>query len=161
MRWRTYEQTRDFVRDLGIKRGKDWTAYCQKGDKPKDIPKNPESVYISEWKGWKEFLATKNYHHPRRKKVWRPFREARDFVKSLGLEKIENWYIYCKTGNKPEDIPVNIWKIYSSDTEWRGQHDFITGAGYCRWNRCMNSLSLSELKDLVRRMGIKTCQDYR
>ena len=49
-------------------------------------------------------------------KAYRSFEEARDFVKSLGLKSTKEWEQYCKSGNKPDDIPTNPWNTYK---EWK------------------------------------------
>ena len=36
---------------------------------------------------------------------WRPFAEARAFVHSRGLKSVPEWWVYCKSGKKPPDIP--------------------------------------------------------
>jgi hypothetical protein len=50
------------------------------------------------------------------KRVYRPFKEAREFVRSLGLKGYGEWERYGKSGNKPDDIPANPWKVYK---EWK------------------------------------------
>ena len=45
-----------------------------------------------------------------------PFEEAREFVRSLGLNGIKEWTEYCKSGNKPDDIPSAPWNVYK---EWK------------------------------------------
>ena len=39
------------------------------------------------------------------KKVWRPFDEARGFVRSLQLKNTREWEEYRNSGKKPDDIP--------------------------------------------------------
>ena len=45
-------------------------------------------------------------------KTWRSFEEARTFIQSLKLKSSTEWKAYCKSGNKPQDIPSEPWKIY-------------------------------------------------
>jgi hypothetical protein len=35
----------------------EWIAYCQSGNKPDDIPDNPDEVYAKEWISWSDFLG--------------------------------------------------------------------------------------------------------
>jgi hypothetical protein len=48
-------------------------------------------------------------------KKFRDFVEAREFVRKLGLKSVKYWMAYCKSGNKPDDIPNNPWRTYK---EW-------------------------------------------
>ena len=43
---------------------------------------------------------------------FRSFESAREFVRSLNLKNQKEWLEYCKSGNKPDDIPSNPWKTY-------------------------------------------------
>ena len=40
-------------------------------------------------------------------KQFREFQSARDFAQLLGLKNRKEWDDYCKSGNKPSDIPAN------------------------------------------------------
>jgi hypothetical protein len=46
-------------------------------------------------------------------KKFRDFESAREFVQELKLTSVRKWEEYCKSGNKPDDIPSNPWKYYS------------------------------------------------
>ena len=45
-----------------------------------------------------------------------PFKEARAFVHSLNIESQTKWKEYCKSGDKPDDIPS---KPYTHSTSYR------------------------------------------
>jgi len=47
-------------------------------------------------------------------KQFRPYKEAREFVRSLGLKGYDDWEKYCVSGDKPNDIPSNPWQVYSN-----------------------------------------------
>ena len=49
---------------------------------------------------------------------YRPFAEARDFVCKLGLKNEKEWKEYCKSGNKPDDIPSYPGEKYKR--QWKG-----------------------------------------
>ena len=111
--FRSFDQTKQFVRKLGIKSQNEWKKYCISGNKPDDIPSQLWTVYKKDWTTWGDFLgtgtvATYNIQY-------RPFAEAREFVRSLGLKGIKEWKEYCNSGNKPDDIPANPWTTYK---EW-------------------------------------------
>ena len=51
------------MRDLKLKTTQEWDKYCggkmpEKGEKPKDIPTNPNFVYAKEWTHWGDWLGT-------------------------------------------------------------------------------------------------------
>lgn len=57
-------------------------------------------------------------------KTWRPFEEARDFIRSLNISTWTEWYQFCASGSKPGDIPSSPHMVYK--TEWRGARDWFS-----------------------------------
>ena len=101
-KFRDFESAREFVKALNLKNQKEWKEYCKSGNKPDDIPSTPEGTYKNDFKGIGDWLGTE----------WRSFEKAREFVRSLGLKNYAEWYEYCKSGNKPDDIPSSPWYTY-------------------------------------------------
>ena len=119
--WRPFEEAREFVRGLGLKNQGEWYQYAQgkmpeKGTKPDDIPVAPNRVYKGKgWVSWGDWLGTGNVAPKDRE--WRPFEEAREFVRSLGLKGESEWRKYSKgempeKGIRPKDIPTHPHIIY-------------------------------------------------
>jgi hypothetical protein len=52
--------------------------------------------------------------HSARKKFL-PFKQAREFVRSLGLKSQAEWDVYCRSGNRPHDIPATPEQSYKKD----------------------------------------------
>jgi superfamily II DNA or RNA helicase len=101
--WQSFKDARVFVRGLGLKSGDAWKDYCNSGKKPDNIPASPNYVYAnSGWVSWMDWLGYD----------WRPFEEARAFVRGLGLKSHDDWHVYCKSGKKPDNIPVAPHKVY-------------------------------------------------
>ena len=64
-----------------------------------------------------------------RLREYRSFKEARAFVRSLGLKSEAEWRAYCKSGKKPDDIPSYSEADYTrrmAGLEW------ATGSGRAR-----------------------------
>ena len=103
VKWRPFEKAREFVRTLGLKNGKEWYEYSKSGKRPKDIPSAPRDSYKGKgWKGFGDWLGTGKTRRSTRE--YRPFEEAREFVRALGLKNDREWKEYCKSGKIPEDI---------------------------------------------------------
>ena len=76
-----------------------------------DIPATPWRVYRD--KGWTtigDWLGKGERHSKNRQ--WRPFAEARDYARALGLRNGAEWSAHCKSGNLPPDIPADPAKVY-------------------------------------------------
>jgi len=120
--WRPFKEARAFARTLGLKNQPEWAAYCKSEKKPVDIPACPNTVYendgyttLGDWLGYT----------PMRRGNWRPFKEARAFVHTLGLRSVMGWRKYCTSGDKPDDIPSNPQHSYKNEYrdsgDWLGQ----------------------------------------
>lgn len=124
-KFRSFEDARRFVRSLGLKSLKEWKTYCQSGDKPTDIPSAPDISYQDKgWEGFGDWLGTGSVSNLQKK--FRSFEDARIFVRSLGLKSGKEWKAYCKSGDKPTDIPSNPSKSYQkkgwvSSRDWFGK----------------------------------------
>ena len=59
LKYRPFEEARDFVHKLKLKGEKEWREYCKSGLKPDDIPASPESTYKQNgWKTWGDWLGS-------------------------------------------------------------------------------------------------------
>jgi hypothetical protein len=57
------------------------------------------------------------------KKRKRSFEEAREYVRSLGLKTVADWYRYARSEERPNDIPVKPRGTYSDS--WISWADFL------------------------------------
>ncbi len=112
--FRSFQEAREFARALKLNSRKEWSEYCKSGNKPDDIPAYLRTIYKNEWKGWGDWLGTGTVAP--KDKVFRSFKDAREFVRKLGLKNMKEWLEYCKSGNRPDDIPAAPWKTYK---EWK------------------------------------------
>ena len=154
--YRSFNETREFVRSLGLKSLNEWREYCKSGNKPDDIPNDPRTVYKN--KGWKnngDWIGTGRIHN--RDLQYRPFAEAREFVRSLGLKTTDDWREYCKSGNKPDDIPTNPHRTYKK--EWEGMGDWTGTGNIAPFNKQYRSFN--EAKEFVRSLGLKSHKEWQ
>jgi hypothetical protein len=149
MRWRPFEQAREFVRQLHLEKTGDWQTYC--GGRfpnlpplPIDIPRTPSVAYAKHWKGMADWLGND----------WLPFEEARLFSRSLKLENMEQWRDYV-TGNRPDliDLPQNVPRTPSAvyRNKWKGGRDWLGND----W------LPFEEAKAFVHSLKLKTYKEWQ
>jgi exonuclease I len=155
--YKSFEEARDFVHKLKVKSQKEWSEYCKSGHKPEDIPASPESTYKQAgWKGMGDWLGTGSIAPFLRE--YKPFEEARDFVHKLKLKSRKEWRIYCKSGQKPEDIPSTPEKTYNQDG-WRGFGDWI-GTGNVA-NFLIKYKSFEEARNFVHKLKLKSAKEWK
>jgi superfamily II DNA or RNA helicase len=127
-----FKSARTFARRFGLKSKSEWREYCNGelslSPRPSNIPKQPSKVYASSgWSGWGDFLGSGNVAPHLRK--YRSFRDARVFVRRLGLRNVSEWRLYSKgkiPGNPklPSDIPATPNTVYA-DCGWTGIPDWL------------------------------------
>ena len=106
----SFNEAREFTQKLGLTGQKEWNEYVKSDKRSNHLPAAPWSTYKKEWTNMGDFFGTGRISN--KDKVYRPFAEAREFVRSLGIKNYDEWYEYCKSGNKPDDIPTNPWRSY-------------------------------------------------
>jgi superfamily II DNA or RNA helicase len=147
-KYRDFSEARTFVNKLKLENQKEWREYCKSGNKPDDIPSNPHGSYKnSGWSGYGDWLGTKRISNEDRE--FQNFSRARDFVHSLKLQNTIEWKAYCKSGNKPSNIPSNPNQIYKSEG-WKGYKDWL-GTGF---------KSIEEAKKLVQKLEIRGQKEW-
>jgi Helicase conserved C-terminal domain/Phage-integrase repeat unit len=131
--FRPFHEARMFARQLKLKSGTEWRAFYKGkipklGRLPADIPAAPSRTYADKgWKGMGDWLGTGNIAPYLRE--YRPFREARTFVRNLKLKSGSEWLSFRlgkmpKVGRLPADIPTNPEKTYA-DKGWKGMGDWL------------------------------------
>ena len=122
-KYRRFDQARMFAQALNLKSGEEWRKYCKTGKKPQDIPKSPDHVYRDMgWIGWGDWLGTESIA-PKNKR-YRSFDKARSFARTLNLKNSMEWFEYCKSSKKPNDIPTTPHHIYKNKG-WQGMEDWL------------------------------------
>lgn len=91
---------------------------------PSKLPKRPDRAYEKDWKGWGYFLGVYN-DYPFVKKTFRSYEDSKKFAHSLNFKKIEEWFDYCRSGKKPEDIPARPDVVYQRKKEWHTWSEFL------------------------------------
>lgn len=121
--WRPFVEAREFAQSLRLKSSKGWFDYIKTGDLPPDIPTNPSLAYADAgWAGMGDWLGTGRIANQLRE--YRPFIEARSYVRKLNLKSQREWKLLTKSGELPWDIPKNPSRTYASDG-WKGFGDWL------------------------------------
>jgi len=152
--FRSFSLARDHIRTLKISGKDSYIAWAKTADRPKDIPALPNISYKFEWKGWADWLGSKTV--ATRKKVFWEFLKAREYVQKLKLSGKNEYAIWLKSGNRPQEIPTSPSSVYKN--EWKGWGDWLgTGSIY---TGDMEFLPFDEARAIVRSQGFKNKEQY-
>ncbi|MCI0464153.1 MAG: hypothetical protein L0Z62_45040 [Gemmataceae bacterium] len=97
---------------------------------------------------------------PQPKRHFRPFEQAREYIRSLRLARQKDYETWSKSGDRPDDIPGSPAKAYGP--LWQGWADFLGngGAQPRRIGRAGHYLPFAEARAFVRRLGLQTQKDF-
>jgi hypothetical protein len=158
----TFLQARAYTRTLGLRTAAAWRQYCERGNKPPNLPDDPVATYGSEWCGWGDWLDSKDKEKSQvsHRKEFLSFEEARAYVRQLGVGSAVKWRDWCRQGNRPENIPANPHVVYSK-SGWRGWPDWFGTVDEAEGiQRKKPFLPFAEARALVRSLGIKSQADW-
>jgi hypothetical protein len=155
--YRPFEEAKDFVHKLKLKSREEWLDYCKSGHKPEDIPSNPDKTYKNDyWKGFGDWIGSDSISN--RLREYKSFEEAKDFVHKLKLKCQKEWLDYCKSGQKPEDIPAAPEKTYKQDG-WKGMGNWIGTDSIS--NRLREYKSFEVARDFVYKLKLKNQKEWQ
>jgi superfamily II DNA or RNA helicase len=152
--YRPFDNARAFVRALGLKSQEQWKEYCQSGNKPDDIPATPSSTYKTDgWKGVGDWLGTERQY-----KSFRNFVDARAYVHTLKLADTDEWKKYCRSDDRPKDIPKAPWLAYK-DQGWISMGDWLGTGSIASFHRKYRTYE--ETMDYAQKLRIKSSTEWR
>jgi hypothetical protein len=135
--YRSFENAREYARNLNLDDYADWVKWRKSGDKPDDIPSNPNRTYKnSGWVSYGDWLGTGSIA-PRNRK-FRSFEDSRTYAHSLKLSGAEAWQKWRTSGNRPDNIPSAPWVVYK-DFGWVGMGDWLGTGNLANRNRKFRS----------------------
>jgi hypothetical protein len=119
-KFRSFEEAKTFVQSLNLNSKKEWDVYCRDGRRPIDIPSSAHNIYKDKgWESWGNFIGSNTVYS--NEKTFRSYEEAKKFVHTLNIKNMREWREYCKSGNRPDDIPSVPHKTYK-DKGWVSYH---------------------------------------
>ena len=119
----SYDEAKNLIRKLKITSTSKFQKFSKLNKIPNGIPKKPRRYYLD--KGWismGDFLGTGRIADQKREYL--SFKEARSFIRALGLKSQKDWTNYKKDKNFPLNIPKKPGKVYKSNG-WQGIRDWI------------------------------------
>lgn len=155
-----FEEAREFVRKLNLNSNQDWKDYCN--GKLKDLPKKPNSIPTDLYTSYKnegfvnlcDFLGSKDNS---RNKTFAPLSDVKKLFIKFNIKSQKEWKEFCKTKNKPSNIPTNLFLIYSKDKNWKGFSD-LTGNEAAQTKEF---LEFNKAKKYIRTLKFKSMGEFK
>lgn len=159
--WRSFEETREFARNLKLSGREEWKLFClgkmpEKGKKPSDIPTAINDVFKNVgWISWGDFLGTGNIR--KGSTEWLSFDEARKYIHTLKLKSQNEWRMYCRgeileKDEKPYNIPTIPDRVYKK----QGWIDWVDWLG----KEKKHWLPYEKARDFARTLNLGSMKDW-
>jgi predicted helicase len=103
-----------------------WRNYLKSKKRNFLIPSQPDQYYLNKgWKGWSDFLGQGYIKKGiRQRGNYKSFILCKIYVQKLNLKSFNDWRSYCKSRNKPNDIPSHPHLVYKNNG-WKGWPNFL------------------------------------
>ena len=148
----SFEEAREFARNLNLKSRKEWREFLEKGLIPNTIPVIPSSTYKEKgWKGWGDFLGTGRIKYTN----FLPFEEAREFARNLNFKSQKEWKEWSKSEERPENIPTDPYRVYK-DKGWKGWGDFLGNENVYK----KDFITFEEAREYTHNLNLKTYKEW-
>ena len=151
--YRSYAKVKKYVKKNKVVTVEDWEKLIKSKKFPSDIPSSPRRY--KEFKNWGEFTGSGFIATHQRK--YRSFKAAKKYVYRLNLKRQSEWFKYCKSGDKPTDIPRNAHIVYAK--QWISWGNFL-GSGNIA-NHLKKFLNYNKAKVIISRLGLKSQTHFR
>lgn len=152
--FKDFESAKSFVNTLELQTFRDWKDYIKTGQKPLDIPSNPDNMYRDKgWKNWKDWLGVENNQR------YLKYDDAKLYIQTLDV-KIKNsadWRRMNSSNQRPHNLPYNPQKYYMKHG-WIGWKDFL-GVDDIPYEN--NYWTFENAKYFVHKLELKNKWDYR
>ncbi|MBU3715255.1 MAG: hypothetical protein FGM46_09975, partial [Ferruginibacter sp.] len=153
--WMPFEEAREYVRKLELKSIKEWLMYARSNKKPLDIPTFPNELYREYWKGFGDFLGTEIIATQNR--VYLDFEKAREFIKQKNIKSTAEWKIFCKSEEKPNNIPAAPDQIYKN-RGWISWGDFLGHDYIASFDKSLSSFN--KARELARSLKLNNLREW-
>ena len=160
IQFRDFKSSREFARSLGLKSKHEWDDYCKSDHKPEDIPTTPYRIYKNKgWVSMGDWLGTGRVAD--QLKEYRDFKSSREFVRGLKFRNEKMWKDYCKSGDKPDDIPSHPQGTYKNKG-WIGMGDWLGTGRVANFNKQFRDFkSAREFVRGLKLSGEKEWNDFK
>lgn len=158
--YKKFKEAKKYVKNLGLNNSKEWKEFCNSGNLPKDIPKNPYQIYKNNgWNGFPDWLGSISGSGTKYKdRNIYSYEKAKKYVNNLKLKNWKEWMLIAKSGQLPHEIPKDPSRAYKNDGwnnwgEWLGNGKVAT--------KELDFLTYEEAREYVQRLGFKNTSEWR
>ena len=150
--WMPFEEARDFVRSLKLKRQEEYWEYIRK-EKPYSLPFSPSEIYKD--KGWISYPDFMGYKSLFREVL--SYIEAKKIVQKYNLKSSAEWRDFDKS-HIPDNIPKRPSNAYKNKG-WISWSDFL-GYDIKRRSNNLEYYDYEKAREKVHKLKLKSSKEW-
>ena len=152
--FRDFELAVEYIHTLNFQSRREYGKWSKSGNRPADIPSNPNKVYKNQWRGWEHYLGTGAIAG--RKKEFRDFELAVEYIHALKFQSHGEYDQWSRAGNRPSDIPSNPGQVYKN--QWQGWGHYL-GTGVIA-NRKKEFRDFELAVEYIHTLNLRNIREY-
>lgn len=151
--WKSFRDSQEYVRALGLKSIQGWLEWAKSSQRPPDIPSNPHKIYrFDGWKSLGDFIGIGQ--HLRGDNFW-SFLEARSYVRSLNFQSVAALRAARRNGLIPAEVPSSPNNVYP---EWVSWGDWL--GTYREADGTKDLLPFEDARKFARSLKLKSSEEF-
>eukprot|EP00947_MAST-08B_sp_MAST-8B-sp1_P006548 g6548.t1 len=152
-----FEDARNIVRRLRLTSKKEWKEWSKSGQRPSNMPSNPDQLYKG--KGWVSYPDWMGYKATKIGGQMLSYALARAIVVKLKLTSLKEWYEWCKSGQRPSNVPSAPNEVYKGKgwVSWPDWMGYKPKAGHIKGQM----LPFQSARDIVRRLRLTSHREWQ
>jgi len=134
-RFMSFDAARIEARKVNCTNITQWIDWHKKHN-VKSLPRYPDHVYLNEWQGWGDWLGFYNPNpfikrdiidNKQYREFWSAVQWAQKIAAKYDIETAQQWYLFTREYELPDDIPLypshiyKQWEIYGGWNVWLGK----------------------------------------
>jgi hypothetical protein len=157
IQFRSFDDAREFVHTLKLKKNDDWKIYSKSEEKPLDIPANPRQTYYT--KGWKSIPDWLGTGIGPKDRIIVSYDECSIFAQGNNITSQNEWADFSKSGTRPNTIPAKPDREYKKQGLWTGWPAFLGTNRVANQNK--KFLPFDKARTIVHKLKFETQQEFR
>ena len=144
----SFEESREFVRNLNLKSLKEYQAWSSSGNRPNNIPSSPCDVYDNVWISWWDYLGVSEGWNG-----YMDYNELVEYIKPFKIKTQLEWKKYWELNEKPYNVPgypQNTYKEWVSWYKFLGTKEKVPYVSYDDAEKFARVLKLKKLKEWMK-----------
>lgn len=156
MNYLSFEEAREFVRNLKLKNQREWSNWIK--GKSIGIPSNPHVYYKDKWVSLSDWINSKTESFNNRE--YHDYDYCKKLIKEMKFKNRNEFYLFVKNENIDKKIPNRPDHVYKRLNKWENWQIFLSIEKTPPRQKSKLFLNYEEAKDFLKELRLTHESDY-